>query len=653
MTKKISKKNFNPILYFILTYLFLYTFQVNATNESFYQDKRSIENSAVKITDVVKFQIHRDNNLTENNINILLKTKNNFKIYEDKLKFNIVPKNSFPYEISYTPNKPSIEYKDPFYKKNKRIFQSGTLFTLKNYRAFSHNDKIEIEVQSCSSSICLVPTKLILPLSGNGFAQEIKDDLYFEPQNNKATHYSEKSNNNQNENVVQNQEISNKITNMHDSLALKIQQALGFGSFILFPALFLAGLLMNLTPCVYPMIPITLNVLSQFGTKKSQNKKFHSITLPAIYVFGMVMTYSLLGVFAGMSGNIFGSQLANPIVNFIIAFIMFALGLSMLGFFNLSFLQNIAHKIPLADKYPRIAVGTMGAVSGFISAPCTGPVLSMILVLVAQNKNPITGFTYMFFFAVGFGLPYLILGIFGQKISKLPRFPKLINFTKIFFASLMFALSIYYLRNFLQNITILQNLFYKPNFLNIIILILLSLVFCLLFIKINIIGKLSKIGLIICCSILALWLTLATTSSFILNNNSSERVDTQIDSSIHWIKNFDDAKKLAIKTKKPIIFDVWAEWCTACLEMKKTTWHNKELVDLINTHFIAVQLNYTDSPSDLQILINRWGIVGLPAFGFFNSTASFNETPDVLYQGIVSTQKIIETANRISNNKHL
>ena len=124
----------------------------------------------------------------------------------------------------------------------------------------------------------------------------------------------------------------------------------------------------------------------------------------------------------------------------------------MLGVFNFTAVQSFANKIPLAQNYPRTAVVTMGAVSGLISAPCTGPVLSTILLLIAQNKNPVSGFTYMLFFALGFGLPYVALGFFGQRLSRMPKFPRLVNFIKIFFASLMFALALYYARGTFQKI---------------------------------------------------------------------------------------------------------------------------------------------------------------------------------------------------------
>ncbi|MBX9838979.1 MAG: thioredoxin family protein [Silvanigrellaceae bacterium] len=356
---------------------------------------------------------------------------------------------------------------------------------------------------------------------------------------------------------------------------------------------------MNLTPCIYPMIPITLNIMSQYGGKGKIK------LLPFIYVGGMIITYAMLGVFAGMSGNIFGSQLANPIFNWIVAFIMFLLGLSMLGVFNFTAVQSFANKIPIAQNYPRVAVATMGAVSGLISAPCSGPVLSTILLLIAQNKNPVSGFTYMLFFAFGFGLPYIILGYFGQNLTRLPKFPRLLNFIKMFFAALMFALALYYVRSFFIKIPFIQDFYAKPQLLSICIFVILALVFTVFSTKKNILGKISKIGLIFSCYILCLWITLASTYSFYYNKEISSFNNLNDKSIIQWHSNFDEAVAIAQKTGQPIIFDVWAEWCVACLEMKETTWKDKKLIDYINKNFIPVKLDYTNLPENVQLLLNN------------------------------------------------
>ena len=615
------------------------------------QENMGDPNSAIKIQDVVQFKISKIEHKDGSKVTIQLLTNKNFLVYEDKLNFHFIPNNSLTYTIKYTPSQPAESYLDPFYKKEKNVFKNGSVFILQNNKKIAKGDKLEIDVQSCSQSVCLVPAKLSILISEGEVSEESKNSSIFskkDPKENTPDLLNKNtiSQITLDKNIIQNTEIetSDKLTMLNesivDNIALEIQNALKAGSFILFPALFLAGLLMNLTPCVYPMIPITLNVLSQFGRNEKKSK-----LLPVIYVAGMIATYSILGVFAGITGSVFGSQLASPIFSKIIAVIMFLLGLSMLGYFNLSGIQSFANKIPLAQNYPKIAVGTMGAVSGLVSAPCTGPVLSMILVLISQNKSIITGFTYMFFFSLGFGLPYLALGYFGQRLNRMPRFPRLLNFTKIFFAALMFSLAIYFVRFTFQTIPFVQEIFYKPQLLSVIILILVAIASTVLITKNNIIGKLSKTGLIISTGLLSLWLTLGVNNSFVYKRNIQSFSESN--SLIHWIPSFDEAIRQSKETGKPIMFDVWAEWCAACLEMKATTWKDKELAEYLNSNFILVQLDYTETPDDINNLIKEWGVNGLPAVGFFKEGSTYEGKPDILFQGFSTANKLLNTAKKI------
>jgi thiol:disulfide interchange protein DsbD len=630
-------------LFLILSPNFLYA------NEIFVApDSQFVDSANIKVQEVVQFKIlkmEKEKDLYKATIE--LKTKNDFKIYEDKLNFNLHPQNNLPHLLKYTSLKPPESYFDPFYKKEKKIFKNSSVFYIESKSPFQSNDKLEIDIQSCSNAVCLVPAKLAVYMIEGNISDLNNTNTFSNKVNNQTTNLNNQVNVNK-EAVVEKTEMdtSEKITLLNDNIAFQIQEALKKGSWILFPALFLAGLLMNLTPCVYPMIPITLNVMSQFGQSNSRKQKIKS--LPIIYVGGMIITYSLLGVFAGMTGNIFGAQLANPIFNWIIAIVMFLLGLSMLGVFNFTAVQSFANKIPLAQNYPRTAVVTMGAVSGLISAPCTGPVLSTILLLIAQNKNPVSGFTYMLFFAIGFGLPYVALGFFGQRLSRMPKFPRLLNFIKIFFASLMFALALYYARATFQKIPYIQDIFSKPQFLSIAILLLLSVTFIALSTKKDILGKISKIGMTLTCCILALWLTLFTSNSFYHPKNISHAQNTN-PNGIKWETNFDDAVVLSKQSGKPILVDIWAEWCTACLEMEETTWKDKKLIEYINTNFIPVKLDYTELADNIQNLVNRWEVNGLPATSFFKANSNFNDKPDILYQGYASGNKILSAAININN----
>lgn len=601
----------------------------------------------IRVEEVIRFEVLKITQDKSPQVILQLTTKEDFKIYEDKLHFTFYAENQFPYELKYLSDKKPELYDDPFFKSEKKIFKNNTQFTLTIDRPLTISDQIEIDVQACSHAVCLIPAKLTVQIKEGGKTKLVNNSaLNFQNLSNETSLLKSKEQlTSPIETTATPTNVTDNMTLLNDNLAVQIQTAIQAGSWLLFPALLLAGLLMNLTPCVYPMIPITLNVMSQFAPNKDKrNKGF----LPIVYVAGMILTYSLLGVFAALSGTIFGAQLGNPIFNVIIAGIMFLLGLSMLGVFNLSKLQSVGNKIPLTKNYPKVAVLTMGAVSGLISAPCTGPVLSTILILIAQNKNPIVGFTYMFFFALGFGLPYIALGYFGQGLNRVPKFPRVVNFIKIFFAALMFALALYYLRFYLQKVPYAQELYLKPSFLTVSILILSACIFTYITIKPKLLGFLAKIGLLFTTTLVGLWVTLYTTNSFQLKRESNFITKSNTQSKIKWLTDFSTAVELAQKNNKPILIDVWADWCAACLEMEGTSWQDEKLAEYLERNFIVVKLDYTDLPDDIQTLVTRWQINGLPAIAYFKANSDFAGKPTVLLQGYASAGKLLSTAMNIA-----
>lgn len=615
----------------------------------------------IELEDVVQFHV-LNIDANRKSVKLSLQTQNGFRIYADKLKFNYLPADRFPYELTYTPKIQANKVYDSFYKEEKFVFENGNEFNTTTQTLINPEDKILVSVQACSVNVCMLPATLTINLQNNAISSLPSSSLSSPFDASSPNSLTVETSKNTLNDVVKSQENITKkqnnvtrleqdnatrpaqanLTNLNSSLSYFLQSAFKNGSLILFPALFLAGLLMNLTPCVYPMIPITLSVMTRFENEHAseEEKKRRRFIFPLIYVCAMVIVYSGLGVFAGMTGNIFGSQLANPIFSGVMALFMFAFALAMLGFFNLAKIQNFAVKIPLTKNNPALAVATMGAVSGLVSAPCTGPVLSMILVLIAKNKDPFSGFLYMMFFAFGFGAPYAVLGFFSQKIMKLPKFPRIIEFVKLFFAALMFSLGFYFLKPLVQDIGVFQFLYVKPSTLNIILFCLVMLVFFILATKKYIIGKICHLGALICLFFLCMWLTLFVTNSFIESYDAQSVTMQKVlkNSPIVWYTNYAQAVTLAEKSHKPILVDIWADWCVACLEMEETTWKNPEVVKLMNEKYIAVKLDFSTSTETVDTLVNNWQIVGLPAVILFNKNSL--EKPAQVFQGIV-TDKIL------------
>ena len=191
-----------------------------------------------------------------------------------------------------------------------------------------------------------------------------------------------------------------------------------------FPAVFLAGVLVSFTPCVYPVIPLTLCFIGA----KSAGSRWKGLYLSLVYVLGMAVTYACLGAFASLSGKLFGQIGSHPLTYFVVANVCLFLGLSMMGVFNLP--QTGAGFPPKAGPPPAgkpvpgggfFSVFVVGLVSGLIVGPCTAPVLAAVLVYVASKQNVLYGFSLLFVFGYGVGFLMILLSTFTGLLSSLPK----------------------------------------------------------------------------------------------------------------------------------------------------------------------------------------------------------------------------------------
>jgi len=192
------------------------------------------------------------------------------------------------------------------------------------------------------------------------------------------------------------------------------------GSIIIaFVSAYAAGLMTSLTPCVYPVIPITV---AYIGVQKSESALKRAL-VSIIYVLGMSVTYTALGAFAAMTGMLFGQIQSNPWLYFVIANICLIMGLSMMGFFNISiplpaFLSSAQRTSSRGSLIGSFSVGVM---SGLIVGPCTTPVLAALLTIIASQQNVALGMSLMFVFAVGMGTLLIAIGSFARLITRLPK----------------------------------------------------------------------------------------------------------------------------------------------------------------------------------------------------------------------------------------
>jgi thioredoxin:protein disulfide reductase len=201
-----------------------------------------------------------------------------------------------------------------------------------------------------------------------------------------------------------------------NSIASLVRQR---GWFVTILIVFLGGLALNLTPCVYPMITITVSYFGGQGGDRSPRRAFIS---SLIYCLGIVLTYSTLGLIAALTGSLFGSLLQSPVLLVGIAVLLIALALSMFGFYELQPPQFLMQKATgLSSKAGYIGMFFFGAVIGVIAAPCLAPFVVALLAFVGQSGNPWLGWWLFFALASGLGLPYIVLGTFSGLLTRLPK----------------------------------------------------------------------------------------------------------------------------------------------------------------------------------------------------------------------------------------
>lgn len=187
------------------------------------------------------------------------------------------------------------------------------------------------------------------------------------------------------------------------------------GNFIDFIIAFFSGVVISFSPCVYPLIPVILGFV---GVKASSSQGFKGLFFSLVYVLGLAITYSVLGLIAAFSGRLFGQLASNPVSFLIIGNICIIIGLSFLEVINISFTKiNLQSKIRMTGSV--LSVFLFGLVSGLVVGPCTAPALGTILVYVAGKQNIIYGASLLFIFAFGTGFSLVLAGTFSAVIFNL------------------------------------------------------------------------------------------------------------------------------------------------------------------------------------------------------------------------------------------
>lgn len=222
-----------------------------------------------------------------------------------------------------------------------------------------------------------------------------------------------------------------------------LESALGAnGLWAVFLLVFGAGILSSLSPCIYPLIPITIGL---FGARQATTRR-QAFLLSLSYVGGIVVTYSILGMSAALLGTVFGGFLQNIWLQMAIALLFIVLGMGSLGVYDFRLPAGLQAKLNELGGIGFVGAFVMGLGAGIIAAPCVGPVVAGVLLYVAQQGSLFLGWSLLTIFAAGMGLLFIVLGTFSSLIHRLPRAGGWMEGVKAVMGAVFIGIGVYYLR---------------------------------------------------------------------------------------------------------------------------------------------------------------------------------------------------------------
>jgi thiol:disulfide interchange protein DsbD len=477
------------------------------------------------------------------------------------------------------------------------IFIAALVESPKELQPGEYNIIINLDYQACNDKSCLAPTSVqdtltVIIVDNQSVINEANHDIF---KNIDLSYSTSESTELEDDNII--------------SSALE-----GSGLLIGLLFVFLGGLALNLTPCVYPLIPITIGY---FGGQ-SEGSTGKLFTMGLLFLIGMAVTYSVIGVVTALTGAVFGSLLQNPFVIMGIALIFVALSLSMFGVYEFKMPDSWVQKAGGA-KQGYFGAFFMGLTMGIVAAPCIGPFVIGLVTYVAAKGDPYFGFLLFFVLAIGLGLPYLLLAVFSGKIKKLPRAGDWMEGVKHIFGFILVGMALYFLLPLL------------PDSISgyILPVYMIFVAVYLLFIEKlanNIKGfRIFKIVFSILIFAISVYAIIPSETS-----------------SVNW-QPYSEGIIPAKIEKRGVIIDFYADWCIPCKELDAYTFSDPNVIKT-SEDFYTFKADMTKSLSpEVEALREKFQIRGVPTVLILDTEG--NEVERIT--GFVSAEEFYEIIKKI------
>jgi len=553
------------------------------------------------------FQLHAE----QQHENILLNWQiiDNYYLYQDKLEFSL---NGQPIDVQPQFLTTAEQYQDPYFG-TVNIFkrQLALKLPLPNKGA---QDLLDVTYQGCTQGFCYPPeTKQFVlgEIPQVAMTAKIKTDEL--------------------QSAVGNSDVlSSQQNQLADSLFQSKYAMLWF---------FVLGIGLAFTPCVLPMLPLLSAIV--IGSRTEQSNTWRAVALSFVYVQGMALTYTLLGLLVVLIGLPFQVALQSPYVLIGLSLVFTLLALSMFGVFTLQLPSSLQTKLTQLSQQQKsgafFGVFAMGAIAGLVASPCTSAPLSGALLYVAQSGDFVIGALTLYLLALGMGLPLILITVFGNKI--LPKSGAWMENVKTAFGFVMLALPVFLLSRIFPAV-------WEPR--------LWALLGVSFFVWLAMQMRSTGIGLFFRIVSLIAAMALAQPLQTWLWQNHAQPAETQsaVQNSLEFqqVHSYDELQQaLAQNPKSMAMLDLYADWCIACKEFDHKTFADSKVQAALKD-VLLLRIDMTNNSENNRTLMKQLSVTGLPTLIFFN--AEGKEIAAQRITGFMESETFLQTLQVAQNSDY-
>ena len=524
------------------------------------------------------FQFSAAKSENQENVIVNWSIAEGYYLYQEKISVKLNQEETSSFDVPTFSISPE-DYNDPYFGLMK-IFKKPVQAIFKaSQPPLKAEDVVEIAYQGCTEGFCYPPEVKEIKVADLPIVQVTDTEKTSE----KSTALSEQP-------KAEQDRLAESLFNSKYAV---------FGFFLL-------GLGLAFTPCVLPMLPLLSAIV--IGQNQRPNM-WRAFALSFVYVQGMALTYTLLGLIVAAIGLPFQVALQHPYVMIGLSIIFVLLALSMFGVFTLQLPSSLQTKLSLLSQQQKAGafggVFLMGMIAGLVASPCTSAPLSGALLYVAQSGDLFTGAITLYLLALGMGVPLILITLFGNKI--LPKSGMWMETVKKLFGFVMLALPVFLISRILPDEWTLR------------LWAMLGTAFFIWFafqMPKNGTGWLFRILFLV-----AAMISVKPLQAWVWGESSAQSaVENKLVSHVEFKQVKSEAElqqALAENNKSLVMLDLYADWCVACKEFEKETFSDPRVQKTFGD-MLLLQVDMTKNSEENRALMTKYKVLGLPTILFFN-----------------------------------